>query len=306
MEPSQSEFTLDEPAVRRLLCASFPELDVHAVRYLHQGWDNIVFVINESWVFRFPKRAERGKWVASELAVLKLLHGRSTEIAIPLPEHVGKPSAQFPCPFMGYRMLPGTAGDRIPVNRIDRAISAKRLGGLLTKVHGIDADAATAGEIPTEDWPFESLLDETMSFREVVMPRLPAELWPLCTPDLDGSCHVPCSTSVRCLVHGDLLDEHILVDDSGRVCGIIDWGDACISDPSQDFAALYTWLGEAFVRNVLEQYGGPSGDDFIEQITFRARCLALTTFGWSVKGRATTAADRLGMLYQVFPVSGPS
>jgi aminoglycoside phosphotransferase (APT) family kinase protein len=206
---------------------------------------------------------------------------------------------------MGYRLLPGTTGDRFPVDRIDRATSAKRLGELLTKVHGIDTDAAAVRGILTEDWPLEVLLEETMSFREAVFPRLPAELLPLCAPYLDGSCPLPRSTAFHCLVHGDLVDEHILVDADGRVCGVIDWGDSCISDPSQDFAALYTWLGESFVRNVLDHYTGPSDPALMEQITFRARCLALTTFGWSVTGRATSAADRMGMLYQVIASERP-
>lgn len=307
MEPWQSEFALDEPAVHGLLQDQFPVLNVEAVRYLHQGWDNFVFVINESWIFRFPKRAERGRWIESELAVLNLLHGTSREIAIPSPAFVGKPTPRFTCPFMGYRLLPGTSGDRFPADRVDRAISAKRLGELLTRVHRVDADTAAARGVQAEDWPLETLLEETMSFRDVVMPRLPAELRPLCAPYLEGSCAVPELVAMRqCLVHGDLLDEHLLVDDAGRVCGVIDWGDSCISDPSQDFAGLYMWLGEAFMRNLLEHYDVPSNGAFIEQITFRARCLALTSFGWSVKGRATTAADRLGMLQQVFAIGRPN
>lgn len=54
------------------------------------------------------------------------------------------------------------------------------------------------------------------------------------------------------LVHNDLWAEHILVDPrSGSVSGIIDWGDAVISDPAVDFASVY------LVRR--EVVGGRSG-----------------------------------------------
>ena len=43
----------------------------------------------------------------------------------------------------------------------------------------------------------------------------------------------------QCLVHYDLTEDHVLLDDQGRLEGIIDFGDARISDPSDEFPALF-------------------------------------------------------------------
>jgi hypothetical protein len=46
-----------------------------------------------------------------------------------------------------------------------------------------------------------------------------------------------------------LYAEHVLLlPESGRVSGVIDWSDAAIADPAADFAALYWWLGAGGAR----------------------------------------------------------
>ena len=42
------------------------------------------------------------------------------------------------------------------------------------------------------------------------------------------------------LVHGDLTTKNILVDlDNGKLGGVLDWGDSCITDPALDFCGLF-------------------------------------------------------------------
>jgi aminoglycoside phosphotransferase (APT) family kinase protein len=58
----------------------------------------------------------------------------------------------------------------------------------------------------------------------------------------------------RRFLHGDLQPEHVLVDPSGRVAGIIDWGDAGTGDPRWDLAVLT--LGHRHrLDDVLRGYG---------------------------------------------------
>ena len=47
--------------------------------------------------------------------------------------------------------------------------------------------------------------------------------------------------------------EHVLINPhSGSVNAIIDWGDTAIGDPAVDFAGLYTWYGESWMKCVFE------------------------------------------------------
>jgi len=43
----------------------------------------------------------------------------------------------------------------------------------------------------------------------------------------------------RCLVHYDLTDDHVYIDEQGRLEGIIDWGDARITHPTEEFPVLF-------------------------------------------------------------------
>ena len=299
------ELPLDESIVRELLAEQFPDLAVAAARYLHAGWDSTAWLINGQWVFRFPKREERREWVDSELGVLDLLGRRDLSVSVPVPEYVGQASRRFPCRFMGYRLIAGTTGDRLSPNQVDQKESAARLGELLTVVHSIDPCTADA-RIQTYDFPLDGVLAETIAMRETVLLRLPIELQTVCRPYLDGTCAVPMqAAALRCLVHGDLVDEHVVLDDCGRVSGVIDWGDAGLSDPGHDFGGLWAWLGAEFVRDVLSHYGHPWNEAFVEQIAFRARCAALSAYGWSLLGKATCSADRLPLVYTAFGVAAP-
>ena len=57
------------------------------------------------------------------------------------------------------------------------------------------------------------------------------------------------------LIHRDLTEEHILMStETGRLSGIIDWGDASIGDPAMDFAGLSRCLGDAFTQRVFDAY----------------------------------------------------
>jgi aminoglycoside phosphotransferase (APT) family kinase protein len=47
------------------------------------------------------------------------------------------------------------------------------------------------------------------------------------------------------LVHGDLHAGHLLLDDDGRLTGILDWTEAHLGDPSVDFALFFGMFGKA-------------------------------------------------------------
>ena len=47
------------------------------------------------------------------------------------------------------------------------------------------------------------------------------------------------------LLHADLKGEHVLVDETGSVTGVLDWTDAAIGDPAIDVAGLAITVGAA-------------------------------------------------------------
>jgi len=75
------------------------------------------------------------------------------------------------------------------------------------------------------------------------------------------------------LVHADLTAEHAFVE-NGRLTGIIDWGDAMVTDRHYELGALHVDMfrcDKALLRAFLQAYGWPAGADF----PHRALSLAL-------------------------------
>ena len=101
-----AEVTVDGVLVRSLLSEQFPELDARSARLLGEGWDNSVWVVEESWAFRFPRRAIAIPGVEREISVLPRL-APLLPAPIPEPRFVGTPSERFPWPFFGAPLLAG-------------------------------------------------------------------------------------------------------------------------------------------------------------------------------------------------------
>lgn len=91
-----AEVAVDEALVRELVDDQFPELDASSARLLGEGWDNAVWVVEEAWAFRFPRRQIAIPGVERELGVLPQL-GPLVQVPIPVPVFIGQRSERFPC-----------------------------------------------------------------------------------------------------------------------------------------------------------------------------------------------------------------
>jgi aminoglycoside phosphotransferase (APT) family kinase protein len=83
-----AELTVDEQLARRLIGEQFPELAARKARLLAEGWDNTVWLVDETWVFRFPRREIAVPLVERELAVLPHLES-ALPVTIPAPVFSG-------------------------------------------------------------------------------------------------------------------------------------------------------------------------------------------------------------------------
>ena len=100
-----AEAVVDEELARRLVTAQFPEIPLRSLRLLGEGWDNTVWLADERWVFRFPRRLIAVPAVERQLAVLP---GLAPLLPLPIsaPRFAGRP---------GRRL--SVAVPRLPVRR---------------------------------------------------------------------------------------------------------------------------------------------------------------------------------------------
>lgn len=103
-----AEVEIGEEAALGLVRTALPE--ARRIEALAVGFDNTVFLVDGTWVCRFPRREIALPGVEVEARVLPRLAAR-LPFPIPCPEIVGGPGLGFPWPWLGYRLLPGVPLD---------------------------------------------------------------------------------------------------------------------------------------------------------------------------------------------------
>src|SRR5918995_317789 len=129
-----AEASIDAALVRALLSEQFQQLEASSARLLGEGWDNAVWVVEETWAFRFPRRQIAIPGVRRELAVLPEL-APLLSISIPVPTFVGEPSERFSWPFFGARLLPGNEIADSELSDEARVAVGVELGRFLRELH---------------------------------------------------------------------------------------------------------------------------------------------------------------------------
>ena len=231
----------------------FPELEPITASYLGGGCDSVALLINETWVFRFPRTAEVEAQLAVESALLSRL-APLLPLDVPRFEFHGRPGAHFPRRFVGYRKISGTPAIGTDPGDLDPA-EVERLGQFLARLHDTPLDLARACGVPDE--PLGRVLGELRddALRALVevrkaAPAAPYDRWRAL---LEDPPRRPDAAPV--LAHNDLAAEHVLLDpEARRVTGVIDWSDAAITAPEVDFAGFWHWGGEALATAMLRAY----------------------------------------------------
>jgi aminoglycoside phosphotransferase (APT) family kinase protein len=241
--PWSPEVVVSADLARSLIEAQFPALAPARAEPLGAGWDNAAFRVNGSYVFRFPQRQLAVPFLETETRVMPAVAPR-LPLAAPAPLFVGRPAGGYPWPFAGYARIPGRTACAANLDEGQRAAAAEPLGRFLAALHAFPAaDAARAGAGPDtlgrldlprrRPWARERLAD--LAARGLV-----ADVRPF-TALLDAAPPT-CEPRADTLVHGDLYARHLLVDEAGRLDGVIDWGDVHLGDPAVDLMIAHTFL----------------------------------------------------------------
>src|SRR3954470_2197755 len=230
-----AEVKVDAPLARGLVAEQFSQVELAGLELLGEGWDNTVWLVDERWVFRFPRREVAIPGFERELAALPALAPR---VPLPIPDLVfaGRPADGFPWPFFGAPYLPG----REPLGLDDptRAALARPLGRFLRALHaapvvgGLLEDAMGRADMAVR---VPKTLDQLGPVEAAGLWRVPESVHRL----LEAARSLPKPDPVS-VVHGDLHFRHLLVDDHGALSGVIDWGDVFRGDPAIDLTLLWS------------------------------------------------------------------
>lgn len=202
-------------------------------------------------VVRVARHAEAAAALEREACVLP-------EIAHLLPLPVPRPTfyrAGEGCAFSVHRRVPGAALTRARWERLAPPLrdgAAAELGRFIDALHSLPVAGARGCGVPVlERSAFATPLRARVGRLAGWLPaealaRLSAALtlWSTAPPD-----------AAPVLLHRDIAPGHVLFDaGSGRLTGIIDFGDLAIGDPARDFIYLYEDFGSALLAAVLRHY----------------------------------------------------
>jgi aminoglycoside 2''-phosphotransferase len=286
-----------------LIRSRLPTLEIRSATANMDGLINVVIIVNDAWVFRFPREAEGRAAQAREKRLLDFVRPR---LDLPVPEFEA-----FGEEFVRYRLIPGEALSRSALLRLDEAAReriAGQLGGFLRKLHRVPPEALAAWDTPPagsvrtrEDWlRFYARLEEKLF--PLLLAHHKRWIREHFEPVLSGSLDLACAPA---LVHGDLGAYHILFDPrEGRLTGVIDFGVAGLGDPADDFANIIYYLGESFLQKM--SGACPEIVHAIDRARFWAGTLELQ---WALNGVQTGdhswLTNHLGSARDVLPYGTP-
>jgi aminoglycoside phosphotransferase (APT) family kinase protein len=262
-----AEVTVDESLARSLIAEQFPQLDVSELRLLGEGWDNIVWATRDGVAFRFPRRSIAVALIEREIAVLPML---APLLPVPIPDaaFVGERTTRFRWPWFGSSLISGQEVANTVLDETARTALAASLGRFLRVLHDLEPDLPIA-------LPVDPIGRADMAVRVPMTRSALQEIEPLWTPPaalaqlLTRAEALPQPRRTT-LVHGDLHVRHVLVSETGRLAGVIDWGDLCRADPAVDLPLVWSLLS-APARGAFFAAYGPVD----EASLLRARVLAV-------------------------------
>jgi aminoglycoside 2''-phosphotransferase len=299
------------PARRRIsarraraeIARAFPGLPLRDLSFLGAGVDSDAYLVDEQWVFRFPKRAAVARALGREVALLPKL-APLLPVAAPRFDYVGRQAGRGRL-FAGYRLIPGeplTSELYRSLSHPDQERALAALAALLRAVHAFPvADAVSAGveALSTRRWVGSGWSGRRARVLPLLAPRDGAALTSLIERFLADARSF---AEPPRLLHADLSPEHILYDaDAGNVVGVIDWGDLAIGDPDFDLMYLRQDYGEDFVRRLLDHYPHPEPARLLEKLRVFDACDHLRTIAAAGRDPAERAAadEALAALGQI-------
>lgn len=253
---------MDADRCREILAAALPALALDDVRYLAEGWDSAVFLINNSLLFRFPKRAEVAAALERELRLLPEL-GPTLTTPIPRFRFIVRDHPAYPWTFAGYPLIEGVPADQPALDQTATIAVARQTGEFLRQLHAFPlAQAVALGVAPAHvAGGRRQFLGFVASVGGRVAPLITNTEAQHLARWFDAVESRGQFDFTPVLVHGDLGIEHLLVDPATDVLtGVIDFGDTGIGDPACDFAGILGSLGESAARAALVAYGRPDDD----------------------------------------------
>lgn len=294
-KPWSAEYILTGAFVCELIAQQFPQLTPIRAQYLGSGWDNTVFLINDTWVFRFPHRSVAVELLSHEKITLSTLQGFPLDY--PQPLFYGEPTcikgAHYPWPFMGYKKVAGETACRVNISAKNRISWVTPLAHALKHLHTQAIPDALPGDLLKRSdlshrlpW-FQEQWIQAQTAAQQNQQQLPEEAVQRLLKKLERlAANKNRPPESQHLLHGDLYIRHLMVNTAGELTGLIDWGDTHHGDISTDLGIVYSALPPELHVQFWKVYGKVNQETLLKA-QFRAlySCLYIYRYGLDIQDK---------------------
>jgi len=268
-KPWEAERRVDADLARRLIRERTGD-EPGTIELLGEGWDNVAYLVDGVWVYRFPRGEAQATYLEAECEFLPLVAGQ-LPIPVSVAEMVGTPTAAYPLPFGRHRYVPGITAERAQLTASERRALAPLLGAFLRALHNLDGDGLPGDLIGRMDHgkraPVARERLDQLAAAGVITDVSP---WlPLLDP-------LPRSPLSSCALHGDFYCRQIVLGKDRNLAAVIDWGDIHRGDPACDLMVAFAFVPRA----EFERGYGPIDEATAARARFRAlsHTLAVTLY----------------------------
>jgi aminoglycoside phosphotransferase (APT) family kinase protein len=225
-----AEIDLPTGLVRELILSQHPDLAGLPITEVASGWDNAMFRLGETMAIRLPRRSAAVQLLEHEQLWLPLLE-RQLPLPVPAPIRIGRPQHSYPWPWSITPWIEGETADRVCLDS-DQGIT---LATFFEALH-----TAPPEQAPRNPYRGVRLSQRSAKFTECAsaLARRGRALDVSLLQLWDAAVETPVDVAPT-WIHGDLHSKNVLAA-SGRICGVIDWGDVAQGDRATDLAA--TWI----------------------------------------------------------------
>ncbi len=247
------------------IASEFPDLKYNSAKLVTHGWDNNIIILDDAFVFRFPRNDEYVNKFKTEVKLIKYLQDK-VSIAIPNYKYLSKDNS-----FGGYPLI---AGDVLKPELLEsqpdnvKEKIAVDLADFLTKIHQTPKGVIDEMSTPNGAWNYDHVKKLYAEIKETLYPILSED--EINWLDVQFQNYFSLKGEVKMsLIHSDLNNGNILFNVKAcRLSGILDFADAEYNDSALDFSPLLDY-GEDFMRSVINHYKGFKDEDLMQRAKFR-------------------------------------
>ena len=248
-----------------------PALAIEKYSFNKEGQNNDVIIINDDFIFKFPKYSEGIEKLKREVDILNILKNQIT-LDIPNPIYNNFEPYEVGCVYSGYRIIRGVSFRQDILHKSQgKNFIAKQLAIFLKELHSIPLEEIYSHELNIIDG-----CNEWVNLYE----RIQKKLFPFMKKESKDLVSVNFNSFFehnfnfkQTLIHGDFGPSNIIFDSNNqKISGIIDFSEVSIGDPASDIASLIGpfGYGEDFVKLFEPFYSN------VEELISRARFYAST------------------------------